>query len=107
MTRSDPLSRLERGLAEEERLARATVQWSQSWQDFTMDGELRDDENAGTIAMCLADQDRAHIARQDPKATLRRVEAIRKVLDLILDMDADIADQIVETLAGVYPEECP
>lgn len=67
-------------ISEAERVARDTRQASLSWQNFDMDGELRDDFNAGTVAYIPHEEDRAHIARHDPAAVLRRCEADRRVL---------------------------
>ncbi|WP_327139279.1 DUF6221 family protein [Nocardia sp. NBC_01327] len=64
----------------EEATARGTVQASLSWQNFTMDGELRDSDNAGTIMMCVADEDRQHIAHHDPARVLRQCTALRAIL---------------------------
>ena len=58
-----------------EHLARATMQACLHWDNFDMDGELRDRENAGTILTLGHPQDRAFIAYQDPASVLRRVEA--------------------------------
>lgn len=51
-----------------------------SWQNLEMDGELRDDRNAGTIAMIPRRLVRAHIALHDPAAVLARVAAERDIL---------------------------
>ncbi|WP_103512915.1 DUF6221 family protein [Streptomyces sp. SM13] len=69
-------------LDDDERVARSTGQPGLSWQNFEMDGELRDDANAGTVAMVPREETRTHIGRQDPARTLREVEAARAVLDL-------------------------
>lgn len=63
-----------------EHLATSTKQWSPHWDNFDMDGELRDRENAGTILALGNPEDRAFIAYQDPAAVLRRIEAERELL---------------------------
>ncbi|MER6605853.1 DUF6221 family protein [Streptomyces sp. NPDC000927] len=69
-------------LDEDEALAQNNGQWSTSWQNFTMDGELRDDANAGTVAYIPHEATRMHIARHDPARVLRETEAKRHLLDL-------------------------
>jgi hypothetical protein len=77
-------------LDEDETLAQNTGQWSTSWQDLTMDGELRDDVNAGTVAYIPHEATRTHIARHDPSRVLREVEARRRILDdVVPTMQAD------------------
>lgn len=68
-------------LDEDERVARSTKQNGLSWQNFEMDGELRDDRNAGTVASVIPET-REHIARHDPARVLREVEAKRRILDV-------------------------
>lgn len=67
-------------LDEDETIARATRQASPSWQNFDVDGELRDSVNAGTVARVPADEDRAHIARHDPARVLADIAAKRRIL---------------------------
>lgn len=67
-------------LDEDEQVARGSGQPSLSWQNFDMDGELRDDANAGTVAAVPQEETRAHIARHDPARVLREVEAKRGVV---------------------------
>ena len=94
---------IEARIDEDEAIARSTVQRSQSWQDFTMDGELRDDENAGTIAIALAPQDRAHIASHDPARVLRQAEAIRRALTVLDDCDdSGLVYQVERALAASW-----
>lgn len=64
-----------------EAVAHGTGQPSLSWQNFDMRGELRDDYNAGTVAYTPREETRAHIARHDPAAVLRRCVADRKILE--------------------------
>lgn len=79
-------------LDDDERVARGSAQPSLSWQNFDMDGELRDDANAGTVAMVPREETRAHIARHDPARVLREVEAKRALLGTYLP-DATTADE--------------
>ncbi|NEB42284.1 DUF6221 family protein [Streptomyces sp. SID14515] len=71
-------------LEDDEWVARGSGQPSLSWQNFDMDGELRDDANAGTVAMVPREETRAHFARQDPAHTLREVDAKHQLLDAVL-----------------------
>lgn len=61
-------------------IAQKTMQWSPRWQNFDMNGELRDNRNAGEIAHFAHPQDRAHVALNDPQTALSRVAADRKTL---------------------------
>ncbi|MEU8136092.1 DUF6221 family protein [Streptodolium elevatio] len=66
-------------LDHDQRIAESTRQASPSWQNFDMDGELRDDVNAGTV--CIAgDADRAHIALHDPARVLREIAAKKAII---------------------------
>lgn len=67
-------------LDEDDRIARGTGQPGTSWQGLEMDGELRDDANAGTVAYIPRAETRAHIARHDPARVLREIDAKRQVL---------------------------
>lgn len=67
-------------LKDDEDTAEATRQASLSWRNFDMDGELRDDANAGTVCIVPADEDRAHIARWDPQRVIAEVAAKRKLI---------------------------
>jgi hypothetical protein len=67
-------------LDEDERTARGTGQPSTSWQNVDMDGELRDDLNAGTVAYVPRGETRAHIAAWDPARVLREINAKRQAL---------------------------
>lgn len=78
---SDLVGFLKARLDEDERLARGHRQPSPSWGDFDMDGELRDDVNAGTVAYIPHAGDRAHIARHDPARVLADVDAKRRTVD--------------------------
>lgn len=118
MTVEDALSRLSAGLAEDERIARATGEsashlspdWRVEMEDGTL-GVVLD----GCQARVVVDVGVAgpHIARQDPATTLRRVEAHRKIAQLIEDATSgwqgrdpnDVYRDILEALAGAYPEE--
>jgi hypothetical protein len=112
------LSRLRAGLDRDEQLARAAA-------DFPYD----DPSDApwiwmrAKVAQGVAMTSDAHFARQDPQSTLRRVEAIRKVIADIRDpktfedhysgaIDYDsfrcgvdaAAEFFTEALASIYPE---
>lgn len=69
-------------LDEDDRIARGTGQPGTSWQGLEMDGELRDDANAGTVAYIPRAETRAHIARHDPARVLRETEAKRRTIAL-------------------------
>lgn len=119
---SDPLARLSAGLAEDERIARATGEsashlspdWRVEMEDGTL-GVVLD----GCQARVVVDVGVAgpHIARQDPALTLRRVEAIRKVLrrheeaerdSVLSDRDEGFEAGLyaaLEMLADSYPED--
>lgn len=80
MAEKEIIGFLMRCLDEDEVIACATRQASLSWQNFDMDGELRDSVNAGTVAHVPAEEDRVHIARHDPAQVLLEVAAKRAVL---------------------------
>lgn len=84
MTPENLASWLREQIDEDERVARATRQASLSWQNFDMDGELRDTANAGTVAYIPIPQTRDHIARHDPARVLDGVEAKGRLLEEIL-----------------------
>ncbi|MFE7966149.1 DUF6221 family protein [Streptomyces cellulosae] len=67
-------------LDEDERIARGTGQPGTSWQNVDMDGELRGDVNAGTVAYVPREETRAHIAAWDPARVLREIDAKRQAL---------------------------
>jgi hypothetical protein len=67
-------------LDEDERIARGTGQPGTSWRNFEMDGELRDDVNAGTVAYIPVEETRAHISEWDPARVLREIDAKRQLL---------------------------
>lgn len=73
---------LEARYDEDEAIAQRTKAASMEWRDFTMDYELRDSYNAGTIATSLIEENREHIARWDPARVLREVQAKRRTLEL-------------------------
>lgn len=116
MTIETALARLTAGLAEDEAIARAANPDGSGW-------DVRDFEEEGIAAFPSApapeelggrvtDQTR-HMERQDPKATLDRVEAIRAVHDLVCgslhwheDPNVHVtAERIIAALAGIYTEE--
>jgi len=68
-------------LKDDQDVAESTRQASLSWRNFDMDGELRDDVNAGTVCIVPADEDRAHIARWDPQRVIAEVAAKRRIID--------------------------
>lgn len=70
-------------LDEDEQIARGTGQPGTSWQGLEMDGELRDDANAGTVAYIPRAETRAHIARHDPARVLREIDTKRRLIGRI------------------------
>lgn len=117
---ADPLHRLTAGLAEEERAARLSQR--PDWA-ATPEGSVWDSE--GWVADVAGDLN-AHVARQDPRATLDRVEAIRGPVEVYRVKAAELeaavhdADQtyaaysegyrdaclmFVRALASIYPED--
>ncbi|MFE7744459.1 DUF6221 family protein [Nocardia sp. NPDC057455] len=88
MSANDALARLRAGLAEDERIARAAagVTWVVDVPPaiHVSSHEIAEDRHAlgrlGYVGTIERDADREHAARQSPKATLDRVEAIRKVI---------------------------
>ncbi|MGW4718848.1 DUF6221 family protein [Nocardia sp. NPDC004260] len=133
---SDALDRLRAGLAEDERIARAATPGPWRYnpsKHHRLDGMPIGSGHAfeeavfagptGADAVCVAGtgdsddpqsmQDAEHIARQCPKATLDRVEAIREVIEAVERLRAidnwrtsDIADDITASLASIYTEGC-
>lgn len=69
---------------DDETLALNNGQPSTSWKNFDMDSELRDDLNAGTVALIPREQTRAHIARHDPASVLTDLASKRALLDDLL-----------------------
>ncbi|MFG2993968.1 DUF6221 family protein [Streptomyces sp. NPDC048257] len=67
-------------LHEDEQTANGHQQWSASWHQDDMANEIRDDENAGTVAFVPRAGDRAHIARHDPARVLAEIGAKRQIL---------------------------
>jgi len=68
-------------LDEDERIAQGHQQWSPSWHQDDCVNEIRDDENAGTVATVYRLGDRTHIARHDPARVLAEVDAKRRIVD--------------------------
>lgn len=68
-------------LDEDERIARGHQQWSPSWHQDDSVNEIRDDENAGTVATVYHLGDRTHIARHDPARVLAEVHTKRQLLE--------------------------
>ncbi|MFF0597899.1 DUF6221 family protein [Streptomyces antibioticus] len=77
---SDLVNFVSAQLEEDERIARGTRQPGTAWRNFDMDGELRDDANAGTVAYVPLEETRAHIAAWDPARVLMEIEADRELL---------------------------
>lgn len=146
---TDPLARLRAGLDEEARIARAAAERAAEWRSdgkgvsggpFTpADPEWSiAEDGAHTIVYDEGwplEPEAFHIARQDPAATLARVEAIRKVITAYtaavardeerereleaeglmtngLDSDSMASGaeiyayaRVLEILASIYPEE--
>ncbi len=135
---SDPLRRLTAGLADEERAARAATElpkvtrrypekrppweperWSvDRWGDVVgLDGGdnpiVSSDAGGGTRSRAVAE----HIALQDPKATLGRLEAMQRLLrrheeaerdSALSDRDAGFEAGLyatLEVLASIYLED--
>lgn len=73
-------------------IAQRTMQAGPRWQNFDMDGELRDNTNAGTVAQFGHPQDRAHVALNDPAQALAEVDAKRRIIAAVnaLDENGDI-----------------
>lgn len=67
-------------LDEDEQVARGHGQWSASWHQDDFVSEVRDDENAGTVAHVPNLGDLTHIARHDPARVLAEVDAKRRML---------------------------
>lgn len=88
-----------------EALALNHDQPSASWQNFDMDGELRDDYNAGTVAFVPRHKTRAHIARHDPVSVLTDLDSKRAMLDdLLSEKHAVIEDDNWFTCAQATEE---
>ncbi|MDK0520377.1 DUF6221 family protein [Streptomyces sp. ML-6] len=100
MSSMDLVQFLRDRLDEDETLARNTGQWGMSWQNLTMDGELRDDANAGTVAHIPHEATRAHIARHDPARVLREVDAKRKLVDQYAEAADNDVDEPYEYAYG-------
>lgn len=80
---TDPLSRLRAGLAEDERIARAAFTNHATGADRWRADGMQVWNEAATSTLVVGHtwpREARHIARQCPKATLDRVEAIRKVI---------------------------
>ncbi|WP_405137568.1 DUF6221 family protein [Nocardia sp. NBC_01388] len=126
MTTPDFLSRLTAGLAEEERIAHWSTQgparleydWEPVMYEHPRDGNVETvaDSSGVFIAEGLG-RTSDHVARQDPASTLRRAEAMRKVLrryeeaerdSVLSDRDAGFEAGMyaaIEALADIYPED--
>ncbi|MGV9540899.1 DUF6221 family protein [Nocardia beijingensis] len=127
---TDPLSRLRAGLAEDERIARAAIDHEDGSAEWSFVPDLDDALGDGHLQphdlWFYYGADADHIARQDPKATLDRVEAIRKALGereranrilresqgLVGSSSSqtywegyqDACDAVIAALASIYPE---
>ncbi|WP_280479129.1 DUF6221 family protein [Nocardia asiatica] len=109
---SDALDRLRAGLAEDERIAReaggATWVVDVPPAIHVSSHEIADNRHAlgrlGYVGTIERDADREHAARQSPKATLDRVEAIRKVLQRHDEAERDsvLSDRDAGFEAGMY-----
>jgi hypothetical protein len=78
---TEPLGWVRAQLAYLELVAESTRGASGSWRNFDMDGELRDDVNAGEVAYVSCMENRLHMAEHDPERVLRRIGKTREVLD--------------------------
>jgi hypothetical protein len=94
-------------LAQDELIARGTGQPSTSWQNFDMDGELRDDFNAGTVAYTPQAETRAHIARHDPARVLREIDAKRKLLAIHRPYVPEPDQACLGCAGGIMFTACP
>ncbi|WP_280319962.1 DUF6221 family protein [Nocardia wallacei] len=129
MTADDPLRRLNAGLAEDERIARAPESWTAQSEDAHGMRRVTVDHSTEYVVACTFAWRGEHVARQDPALTLRRVEAIRKVIaesreaarvleeNAAADRGAEFAsywkgyqhacEALIERLASAYPEGQP
>jgi hypothetical protein len=102
-------------LDEDERIARSAG--LASWQNVDMDGELRDDVNAGTVAYTPRVETRAHIARHDPARVLREIDAKRDIVGDLAEVirwaerksldyqdGADVCERTLKRLALPYAD---
>ena len=64
-----------------ETLARAHGQWSPDWDHDELADEVRDRDNAGTVAFVPNPGTARHIAANDPTTVLRRCAADRRILE--------------------------
>lgn len=139
----DDISRLQAGLDEDERIARAAIeselplpigwrdpQTPRRWKYFEYEedgrthGQVRSALDLNIHGRGSTNEQKRQIARQDPKATLDRVEAIRKVIADVRDPDtfddhlsggldytsfregvAAAADLFITALASIYPAD--
>lgn len=125
---SDALSRLTAGLAADEAIAlaaspnawRPDIWQNQHGREFLVVADV----TIGAPAFAISDESNGeHIARQDPASTLRRVEAVRKVIaryefvtshgpavdhtramDMTVGATAALRD-VIEMLASAYPAD--
>lgn len=116
MTIEDPVARLSAGLAEDERIARAASPGP--WHPNAEHDEVVavDDITVCEGFALSGSQLRAtvdHIVAQDPASTLRRVEAIRKVIAIAeqmmeyavaRDRVSPRAEKILLALTDIYPD---
>ncbi|MFF9910630.1 DUF6221 family protein [Streptomyces sp. NPDC013457] len=76
----DLIAFLRARLGKDEQTARAHRQASAHWYYDHMAHEVRDEDNAGTVAF-TQDRDGQHIARHDPARVLAEVDAKRRILE--------------------------
>lgn len=119
MTVEDPLSVLTAGLAEDEALA-AVASVEYQFESWTARGDSVDTVTAWNVAHPVPetynDGVAVHVAHHDPARTLRQVQAVRRVVDLLDEFhsfdyndmdngeDLRIMDGIIEALASIYTE---
>jgi hypothetical protein len=79
---SDPLAFLHATLAAAQARAEAAAAraWSGDWEYDDMVGEIRDCNNAGTLAILFLPEIGRYIEDTDPASVLRRIAADRKIL---------------------------
>ncbi|MCY0917030.1 DUF6221 family protein [Streptomyces sp. H27-G5] len=94
-------------LDEDERIAKGHNQWSPSWHQDDMANEIRDDENAGTVAFVPCPGDQAHIARHDPARVLREVAVKRQLLAIHRRYVEEPGQACRGCAGGIAWEACP
>ncbi|MEU2013081.1 DUF6221 family protein [Nocardia sp. NPDC019302] len=116
---TDPLSRLTRGLSEDERIARACIDDSPHWMATPSGVDQIESDGGYEVATGYFTQTRRplanqHIANFDPARVLRQVEKLRDAAALLDDAlngsgpEPDlraVCTDLAELLAGIYEDE--